>query len=139
MSNPALENVNIKSIRTLATPAELRAQIPETPAAVRTVQAGRTAIERILDRDDPRLVAIVGPCSVHSLEGAIEYARRLRALKRLLQRGALDDHELRGCGLVEIKDFLLAFLKDWIGTVEERGVGAEVDAEGARADRKQEQ
>ena len=80
MSNPALENVNIKSIRTLATPAELRAQIPETPAAVRTVQAGRTAIERILDRDDPRLMAIVGPCSVHSLEGAIEYARRLRAL-----------------------------------------------------------
>ena len=81
MSNPALENVNIKSIRTLATPAELRAQIPETPAAVRTVQAGRTAIERILDRDDPRLMAIVGPCSVHSLEGATEYARRLRLVQ----------------------------------------------------------
>ena len=80
MSNPALENVNIRSIRTLATPAELRAQVPETPAAVRTVQAGRRAIERILDRDDPRFLAIVGPCSIHSLEGATEYARRLRAL-----------------------------------------------------------
>jgi len=80
MSNPTLENVNIKSIQTLATPAELRAQIPETPAAVRTVRAGREAIERILDRDDPRLLAIVGPCSIHNLDAATEYARRLRAL-----------------------------------------------------------
>ena len=80
MSNPVLENVNIKSIQTLATPAELRAQVPESPAAVRTVQRGRETIERILDGDDPRFLAIVGPCSIHNLDGAAEYARRLRAL-----------------------------------------------------------
>ena len=80
MSNPVLENVNIKSIQTLATPAELREQVPESPAAVRTVQRGRETIERILDGDDPRFLAIVGPCSIHNLDGAAEYARRLRAL-----------------------------------------------------------
>ena len=80
MANPVLENVNIKSIQTLATPATLREQVPETPAAVRTVQRGRETIERILDGDDPRFLAIVGPCSIHNLDGAAEYARRLRAL-----------------------------------------------------------
>ena len=80
MANPSLENVNIKSIQTLATPAALRAQIPETPAAVRTVREGREAIERILDGDDRRLLAIVGPCSIHNLDAATEYARRLRSL-----------------------------------------------------------
>ena len=80
MANPVLENVNIKSIQTLATPAALREQVPETPAAVRTVQRGRETIERILDGDDPRFLAIVGPCSIHNLDGAAEYARRLRAL-----------------------------------------------------------
>ena len=75
-----LDNVNIHSIQPLATPTQLRAEVPESPSAVRTVYAGRRAIERILDRVDPRFIAIVGPCSVHSIEGATEYARRLRAL-----------------------------------------------------------
>ena len=52
MNNPLLENVNIKSIVPLPTPAELRAQVPQTAASARTVGAGRAAIERILDRDD---------------------------------------------------------------------------------------
>ena len=80
MGNPVLDNVNIRSIQPLATPSELREQVPETPAAVRTVRAGREAIERILDRDDPRFLAIVGPCSIHDLSAASEYARRLRRL-----------------------------------------------------------
>ena len=80
MLNPALDNVNIRSIRPLATPAQLREEIPETPVAVRSVYAGRRAIERILDRVDPRFLAIVGPCSIHNLDGAAEYARRLARL-----------------------------------------------------------
>lgn len=75
-----LDNVNIHSIQALATPAQLRAEVPESPAAVRTVYAGRRAIERILDRVDPRFLAIVGPCSIHSVSGAMEYAHRLRDL-----------------------------------------------------------
>ena len=80
MNNPAIDNVNIKSIRTLSTPAELRAAIPTPPAAARAVREGRETIERILDGDDPRYLAIVGPCSIHNLDAAAEYARRLRGL-----------------------------------------------------------
>ena len=80
MNNPLLENVNIKSIVPLPTPAELRAQLPQTALSSRTVERGRGAIERILDGDDPRFLAIVGPCSIHNLDAAGEYARRLRAL-----------------------------------------------------------
>ena len=80
MNNPLLENVNIKSIEPIPAPAELRAEIPQTPRSSRTVGDGRAAIERILDRDDPRFIAIVGPCSIHDLAAAGEYARRLRAL-----------------------------------------------------------
>ena len=80
MSLPALENVNIKSIQPLATPAVMRERIPVTPAAAEAVRAGRAAIERILDRDDPRILAIVGPCSIHNLDAAAQYAHRLRAL-----------------------------------------------------------
>ncbi len=80
MYNPAIDNVNIHSIRPLVTPKQLRAELPETPTAVRSVYSGRRAIERILDRADPRFMAIVGPCSIHNLEGAAEYARRLAAL-----------------------------------------------------------
>ena len=80
MNNPLLENVNIKSIVPLATPAELRAEIPQTPQSARAVERGRAAIESILDRDDPRFLAIVGPCSIHNLDAAGDYARRLRAL-----------------------------------------------------------
>ena len=82
MNNPILENVNIKSIVTLPTPAELRASIPQTPRSSRTVEEGRAAIERVLDREDPRFIAIVGPCSIHNLDAAGEYARRLAGLAR---------------------------------------------------------
>ena len=80
MNNPVLDNVNIKSIQTISTPAELRRRMPLTPAASLAVEKGRETVERILDGDDPRFLAIVGPCSIHNLEAAGEYLRRLKAL-----------------------------------------------------------
>ncbi len=80
MSNLRLENVNIKSIRLLATPREMQRAVPQTPATLNTVTQGRETIERILDGEDPRLLAIVGPCSIHNLEAAEEYATRLKRL-----------------------------------------------------------
>ena len=50
----------------------------------------------------------------------------------------LDDDKLRGSGLVEFEDFPLARREQGIGTIEERGVGTEMDAAGARADHEQE-
>ena len=80
MSHPQLENINIKSVEPLATPRQLRAAVPHTALSACTVMQGRAAIERILDGEDRRLLAIVGPCSIHNLEAAREYARRLQRL-----------------------------------------------------------
>ncbi len=80
MSHPQLDNINIKSVELLATPRQMRAAVPHTALSARTVMQGRAAIERILDGEDRRLLAIVGPCSIHNLDAAREYARRLQRL-----------------------------------------------------------
>ena len=80
MSHPRLENVNIESVAPLATPREMKAAIPLNAAAIATVAKGRETIEHILDADDPRLIAVVGPCSIHHLGAAAEYATKLKAL-----------------------------------------------------------
>ena len=80
MSHPRLENINIESIALLPSPREIKAAIPLSAAATATVSRGRDTLERILDGDDPRLFAVVGPCSIHNLDAAEEYARKLKAL-----------------------------------------------------------
>lgn len=80
MSHPHLENINIESVLPLATPREMKAAIPHTPATLSRVAKGRETLEHLLDREDPRLIAIVGPCSIHNLESAEEYAMKLKAL-----------------------------------------------------------
>jgi len=80
MSCVRLENVNIESVVLLATPREMQTAVPQTSATVNTVSKGRETIERILDEEDHRLLAIVGPCSIHNLEAAEEYALRLKKL-----------------------------------------------------------
>jgi len=80
MAATTLCDANIQSVVQIATPRDLRARLPHTPVSSRTVLQGREAVERILDREDPRLLAIVGPCSIHDLSAAGDYARRLAAL-----------------------------------------------------------
>lgn len=62
----------------LTSPRALRDMLPMTEAAGKTVQAGRSAVRRILAGDDSRLVVVVGPCSIHDPEAALDYARRLQ-------------------------------------------------------------
>ncbi|MDD4024925.1 MAG: 3-deoxy-7-phosphoheptulonate synthase [Kiritimatiellae bacterium] len=85
MTYPHLENINIKSVALLATPREMQRAVPQTSATLSAVIKGRETVERILDRDDRRLLAIVGPCSIHNLDAAEEYARRLKRLGEELQ------------------------------------------------------
>jgi 3-deoxy-7-phosphoheptulonate synthase len=75
-----LSNVNIVSESVLVTPKQLRAQLPRSDKATETVNAARNAVEAILERKDPRLLVVVGPCSIHDIDAAKEYARRLKAL-----------------------------------------------------------
>jgi 3-deoxy-7-phosphoheptulonate synthase len=85
MPAQSLNNVNIQSITLLPTPREIRQQFQQTAATRRTVSRAREAVERILDREDPRMLAIVGPCSIHDLDAAMEYATRLKELADKIQ------------------------------------------------------
>ena len=75
-----LENLNIASQETLITPQALKQAIPITEKAAETVVRGREAIQNILDGSDHRIFVVVGPCSIHDLEAAKDYATRLKAL-----------------------------------------------------------
>jgi len=80
MTEEALNNVNVLAQDLLPTPAQVKAQLPLTDKAMQTVLKGRETIQNILDRKDPRLFVVVGPCSIHDLDAAREYARKLKAL-----------------------------------------------------------
>lgn len=80
MVDQQLEDLNIASIDALATPAELKAQFPISETAKLSVKAGREAIKRVLNGEDHRLLIVIGPCSIHDTEAALDYAKRLRKL-----------------------------------------------------------
>jgi 3-deoxy-7-phosphoheptulonate synthase len=77
MSN-SVEDLHIKRVRPLITPAVLAEQLPATQQNFDLVAQSRRAIEKILDGQDNRQIVIVGPCSIHDPGAAIEYATRLR-------------------------------------------------------------
>ncbi|MBS0208405.1 MAG: 3-deoxy-7-phosphoheptulonate synthase [Planctomycetes bacterium] len=74
------EDINILGTVGLTPPSQLKAEIPMTEAANRTVVASRQAVRAILDGSDHRLLAVVGPCSIHDESAALEYAGRLKQL-----------------------------------------------------------
>ncbi|MDC4416813.1 3-deoxy-7-phosphoheptulonate synthase [Acinetobacter baumannii] len=80
VSKPDIDDVNIKSIQTLVTPAELKSELPLSDVASQTVLKCRETIRNILDGSDKRLFVVIGPCSIHDPKAAHEYADRLKAL-----------------------------------------------------------
>jgi 3-deoxy-7-phosphoheptulonate synthase len=76
----SLQNVNVVSSDLLATPEEVKRQLPLTQRAAATVLASREQVRAILERRDPRLFVVVGPCSIHDVVAAREYAVRLKDL-----------------------------------------------------------
>ncbi|NLF54268.1 MAG: 3-deoxy-7-phosphoheptulonate synthase [Thauera phenolivorans] len=74
------ENLNIASFDHMPSPEEIKARVPLTERAAASVLAGRQALGAILDRKDPRLFLVVGPCSIHDPVAGLDYARRLKAL-----------------------------------------------------------
>lgn len=80
VENKRVDNLNVVSQEILITPSELKTKIPLTPEAEKTVYQGRQTIQNILDRKDHRLFVVVGPCSIHDLDAAKDYAQRLKAL-----------------------------------------------------------
>ncbi|HEX3846858.1 MAG TPA: 3-deoxy-7-phosphoheptulonate synthase [Steroidobacteraceae bacterium] len=80
-----LQNVNVASSDLLATPEEVKARLPLTERAAQTVLRARELLRAILERRDARLLVVVGPCSIHDVAAAREYARRLKALADRVQ------------------------------------------------------
>ncbi|MEI6240152.1 MAG: 3-deoxy-7-phosphoheptulonate synthase [Planctomycetia bacterium] len=79
-TGPATSNLRIKSLEPLVPPARLMALLPLDDAATQTIVAGRREVEQVLAGADPRLLAVVGPCSIHDLDVARDYAGRLKKL-----------------------------------------------------------
>lgn len=80
MSKSAVHNVNVASQKALIAPSVLRSSVPVDDATFEFVTQSRAVISDILDRKDPRLVVVVGPCSIHDCEAALAYAQNLKAL-----------------------------------------------------------
>ncbi|MDO7653896.1 MAG: 3-deoxy-7-phosphoheptulonate synthase, partial [Porticoccus sp.] len=76
----AVENINIQSQDVLITPKALKKEIKVSDSALQTVMEGRNTIENILDRKDHRILVVVGPCSIHDIDAAKDYANKLKVL-----------------------------------------------------------
>lgn len=87
VSSAQLDGRHVVSYHDLMSPAELRKEIEPGDEQVETVLEGRRRIRAALAGEDDRMVVVVGPCSVHDPDAALEYARRLRTL-----RDELDEH-----------------------------------------------
>jgi len=81
-----VDDVRIREIKELIPPAHLLREFPTTPASEAVTFNARTAIHRILHRADDRMLVVVGPCSIHDVRAAREYAGRLLELKRELEQ-----------------------------------------------------
>ena len=76
------DDVRIKGIHELAPPSHLIREFPVTDAAATTAYQARQAIHRVLHGMDDRMVVVIGPCSIHDVKAAKEYAGRLAAERR---------------------------------------------------------
>lgn len=79
------QDLNVLEIIRLKPPQVLKDDLPVTPECNRTIIESRQIIERILRHEDDRILVVVGPCSIHDVEGAREYSQRLARLRNELQ------------------------------------------------------
>ena len=75
-----IHNINVVSKTDMPTPGEVKAALPLDLETEKSIVASRQVIQAIHDGRDPRLFAVVGPCSIHDVDAAHEYATRLKAL-----------------------------------------------------------
>jgi 3-deoxy-7-phosphoheptulonate synthase len=85
----AVSNVHVKSARALISPVDLMKELPLSDAAVETVATAREEVCRVISGEDRRLVVIVGPCSIHDIGMAREYADYLAGERKRFSRQLL--------------------------------------------------
>jgi 3-deoxy-7-phosphoheptulonate synthase len=80
----SVDDVRIKEIKELLPPGHVLREFPVSPQAAETTYDTRRAIHRVLHGADDRLLVITGPCSIHDVNAAIEYANKLLGAKQEL-------------------------------------------------------
>ncbi len=83
-TKPIVDDVRVNEIKELSPPAHVLREFSVTAQAATTTYEARQAIHRILHGADDRLVVVIGPCSIHDTEAALEYARKLQVEARRL-------------------------------------------------------
>ncbi|MEI6168424.1 MAG: 3-deoxy-7-phosphoheptulonate synthase [bacterium] len=83
---PKTENLNVLELIPLITPRILKQELEASPSVLSNVLAARQTIRDILAGTDPRLLVVIGPCSIHDPVAALDYAARLAALRRELEK-----------------------------------------------------
>ncbi len=78
-------DLRVKEIEPLDSPRAIKSQYAASPALIDAVLEARSVIARILRGDDPRLLVVAGPCSIHDPEAAMEYAGRLNSMRQRFQ------------------------------------------------------
>ena len=80
MMSTNTDDLRIQNLRELVVPEALIAELPAEGPLAEHVNASREVIQTILERTDDRLVVVVGPCSIHDPDAAMDYAARLKTL-----------------------------------------------------------
>lgn len=80
MTDNRIDDLIVESIVPLITPKQLKEEVKVSESAIASVQQGRAVVRNILDRKDKRLFVVVGPCSIHDVKAAKDYAQRLKIL-----------------------------------------------------------
>jgi len=80
MLKDSLNNLHVNSEQILITPEALKQALPVSPHLLSFIQQSRGIIADIIHRRDPRLLVVCGPCSIHDIEAAKDYAQRLKRL-----------------------------------------------------------
>ena len=80
----SIDDVRVREIAELISPDKLLAELPASAAVSATARAARQAIHRIMTGSDDRLLLVIGPCSIHDPEAALDYAQRLFAQAKRL-------------------------------------------------------
>jgi len=83
------DDLKIASMKELIEPITVIKEIPMSEKATKTVLNAREEIVKIITKQDKRLLVVVGPCSIHDVDAAIEYATRLLKLKNEVSKNIL--------------------------------------------------
>ena len=84
--NNQIHNKNIESETTITSPINLKEKIPISNKVTANILTSRKTVDDIFSQKDPRLIVIVGPCSIHDINAAKEYALKLKSLQEEVKK-----------------------------------------------------